>query len=448
MTRLARELTLYGLTMVAIGSCIGSGIFVTPAQIASLVPSAWHIIAVWAVGGLITLTGALTFGEIGGLFPKAGGIYVFLKEAYGGWIGFLYGWAYLLIITSGSIAVLSLAFTYYLGFFIPMSEAGRMITSIIVIISVTTINILRAKFGEIFSNLFTGLKIAGICIIIFFGIFFGTGSLSFGSSVPAGNVTLTNFGVALVGVLFSYGGWQHASFLAGEAKNPGRNVAIAMTVGALVVIAVYILINFSYMRLLPVSAIAKSDKVAAEAASVVLPAGGMLVAAIIAVCTLGTIGIYTLSSPRIYYAMADDGLFFKQIAVVHPKFRTPIFAIITQSVWSILLLLFWGTFEDLITYTVSVEWIFFAFAAGGIFIFRKRYRDAQRPFRTPGYPVTPIIFIVIVIWFVFNIWINKPLHAEVGAGFLVLGLPIYFYFSRKNRNMPAKTGEGIELNGD
>lgn len=421
--------------MVAIGSCIGSGIFVTPSQIAGLVPSAWYIIAVWAVGGLITLTGALTFGELGCLFPRAGGIYVFLKEAYGGWLGFLYGWAYLLIITSGSIAVLSLAFTYYLSFFVPMDNAMKMTTSIIVIILVTTLNIFRAKFGEMFSNVFTGLKIVGIGIIIFIGLIYGTSSLSFGhaANVSAGTVTLTNFGVALVGVLFSYGGWQHASFLAGEARDPERTVPKAMIIGSVVVIAVYLLVNISYMFMLPLSKIAISQKVAAEATATILPSGAMLVAAIIAISTLGTIGIYTLSAPRIYYAMADDGLFFSDLAKVHPRFKTPVVAIITQSVWSVVLLLFWGTFEDLITYTVSVEWIFFGLAAAGIFIFRRRMKDAHRAFKTPGYPVTPLIFIGIVIWFLINIWARKPLHAEVGAGFLVLGLPFYFYFRKKKR---------------
>ena len=433
MTKLARELTLYGLIMVAIGSCIGSGIFVTPAQIAGLVPSAWYIIAVWALGGLITLTGALTFGELGSMFPHAGGIYVFLKEAYGGWLGFLYGWAYLLIITSGSIAVLSLAFTYYLSFFIPMDSSMKIIVSIIVIVLVTTLNVLRAKFGEMFSNLFTGLKIAGILIIILCGLLYGSSSFSFSHSAPVADITIANFGIALVGVLFSYGGWQHASFLAGETKNPTRNVPVAMITGALVVTVVYLLVNVSYMFLLPLSRITVSEKVAAEAVLTVLPSGAMLVAGIIAISTLGTIGIYTLSAPRIYYAMAEDGLFFKEIAVVHKRFRTPVVAIITQSVWSVVLLLFWGTFEDLITYTVSVEWVFFAFAAAGIFIFRRRMKDAVRPFKTPGYPLTPAIFIGIVIWFVINIMVNKPLHAEVGAGFLILGLPFYFYFRKKNR---------------
>jgi len=433
MTKLAKELTLYGLIMVAIGSCIGSGIFVTPSQIAGLVPSAGLILAVSSLGGLVTLTGAITFGELGSLFPRAGGIYVFLKEAYGGWLGFLYGWAYLLIITSGSIAVLSLAFTYYLSFFIPMDDTWKIVTSIIVIIILTTLNVLRAKFGEMFSNIFTGLKILGILIIIGCGFIFGSASYSLNNLgiASSGGSTLSSFGVALVSVLFSYGGWQHASFLAGETKNPARNVPVAMITGALVVILIYLLVNISYMMLLPVDKITVSQKVAAEAISTVLPFGGKMVAAIIAISTLGTIGIYTLSAPRIYYAMADDGLFFKGIAKVHPEFKTPINAIIVQSVWAVILLLFWGTLEDLITYTVSVEWIFFTLAAAGIFIFRRRLKDANRAYKTFGYPVTPLIFISINTWFVINIMINKPLHAGIGLGFLLLGLPVYFFFNRK-----------------
>jgi basic amino acid/polyamine antiporter, APA family len=436
MTKLAKELTLYGLIMVAIGSCIGSGIFVTPSQIAGLISSPLLILAVWAIGGVITLTGALTFGELGSIFPRAGGIYVFLKEAYGGWLGFLYGWAYLLIITSGSIAVLSLAFSYYLSFFIPMNDAWKIMTSIIVISFITTLNVLRAKFGEMFSNIFTSLKIVGILIIICVGLFYGKSEISFkglglGLS-SSGNTGLSSFGVALVGVLFSYGGWQHASFLAGETKNPTRNVPIAMIAGAIVVTIIYMLVNTSYMLLLPLSKITSSQKVAAEAVNTILPFGGMLVAAIIAISTLGTIGIYTLSAPRIYFAMAEDGLFFKGIAKVHPVFKTPINAIIIQSVWAIVLLIFWRTFENLITYTVSVEWIFFTLAAAGIFIFRKKLKNVERPYKTFGYPVTPLIFISICTWFVLNIMINKPLHMAVGIGCLLLGVPVYFFFKKKN----------------
>lgn len=434
MAKLAKELTLYGLIMVAIGSCIGSGIFVTPSQIAGLIPSSGLILLVWALGGLIALTGALTFGELGSLFPQAGGIYVFLKEAYGGLLGFLYGWAYLVIITSGSIAVLALAFSHYLSFFIPMDNTWKTISSIITIALLTTLNVFRAKFGEIFSNIFTGLKIIGILVIIFAGLLFGNSDLSFKDFGFTGSSTagISGFGVALTGVLFSYGGWQHASFLAGETKNPSRNVPIAMITGAAVVTLMYLLVNTSYMLLLPVNSIVTSEKVAAEAVSTVIPFGGMLVAGLIAVSTFGTIGIYTLSTPRIYYAMAEDGLFFKSIAKVHPVFKTPVNAIITQSAWSVVLLLFWGTLENLITYTVSVEWIFFTLAAAGIFIFRKKLKNTERPYKTFGYPITPLIFIIINTWFVFNIMINKPLHMVIGFGFLLLGVPLFLYFKKKN----------------
>ena len=440
MTKLAKELTLYGLIMVAIGSCIGSGIFVTPAQIAGRIPSSGLILLVWALGGLIAMTGALTFGELGSLFPKAGGIYVFLKEAYGGWLGFLYGWAYLVIITSGSIAVLSLAFSHYLSFFIPLDNTWKTVTSIITISLLTTLNVFRAKFGEIFANVFTGLKIIGILIIICAGFFFGNTGLSFKDLgfTTSSTAGLSSFGVALTGVLFSYGGWQHASFLAGETNNPSRNVPIAMITGAAVVTIIYLLVNTSYMLLLPVNTIVSSEKVAAEAVSTIIPSGGVLVAGLIAISTFGTIGIYTLSAPRIYYAMAADGLFFRDIAKVHPRFRTPVNAIIVQSVWSIVLLLFWGTLENLITYTVSIEWIFYTLAAIGIFIFRKRLKNTERAYKTFGYPVTPLIFIVINIWFVINIMINKPLHMAIGIGFLLLGVPLYLYFKRKNADQEIR----------
>jgi len=442
MTRLARELTLYGLIMVAIGSSIGSGIFVTPSEIANLIPSATLILLVWITGGIVSLTGALTFAELGSMFPYAGGIYVFLREAYGGWMGFLYGWAYLLIITSGSIAVLALAFSHYLAFIIPMSKSWEIIVSILAIIILTTLNLLRAKFGEIFSNIFTGLKIGGILIIIAAGFIFGSGRFSFDGfpGIGSATVTLSAFGVALTGVLFSYGGWQHASFLAAETKNPARNVPIAMISGSLAVILIYLLVNCGYMLLMPVTKIATSNQVAAEAVSSVIPFGGILVAAIIAISTFGTIGIYTLSAPRIYYAMASDGLFFRRIAKVHPRFRTPFNAILIQSIWAIVLLLFWGTFENLITYTVSVEFIFYILAALGIFIFRSKLKNTERPYKTLGYPLTPAIFIAINTWFVINITINKPLHMAIGLIFLALGIPVYIFFRKRNLlSSPAST---------
>ena len=433
MTKLRKELTLYGLTMVAIGSCIGSGIFLTPSQIAGHLPSPWLILLIWGIGGIVTLTGALTFAELGTMFPKAGGVYVYLKEAYGDLFGYLYGWAYLLVICSGAIAALSIAFAYYLGFIIPLGNTGIKVVAVSAIIVVTVINILRVKAGEVFSNIFTGLKLIGIAGVICIGFFMGKPGLlrvQTGEAVSSDNL-LVAFGLALIGVLWSYGGWQHASFVAGEAKNAQRTVPQAMIVGALVVALVYLLTNLAYLFLLPVDKIVGSESLAAEAVSSVVPFGGILIAVIIAVSVIGTAGIYTLSSPRIYYAMADDGIFFKKLAWVHPRFRTPVNAIITQSAWAIILLLFWGTFEDVITYVVFIDWMFFALTAFSVYLFRATRKDIARPYKTLGYPITPAVFIVISAFFVVNTLIEKPKHAWAGLIFMAIGVIFFIYFKRR-----------------
>ncbi len=433
MTKLRKELTLYGLTMVAIGSCIGSGIFLTPSQIAGHLPSPWLILLIWGIGGIVTLTGALTFAELGTMFPKAGGVYVYLKEAYGDLFGYLYGWAYLLVICSGAIAALSIAFAYYLGFIIPLGNTGIKVVAVSAIIVVTVINILRVKAGEVFSNIFTGLKLIGIAGVICIGLFMGKPGLlrvQTGEAVSSDNL-LVAFGLALIGVLWSYGGWQHASFVAGEAKNAQRTVPQAMIVGALVVALVYLLTNLAYLFLLPVDKIVGSESLAAEAVSSVVPFGGILIAVIIAVSVIGTAGIYTLSSPRIYYAMADDGIFFKKLAWVHPRFQTPVNAIITQSVWAIILLLFWGTFEDVITYVVFIDWMFFALTAFSVYLFRATRKDIARPYKTLGYPITPAVFIVISAFFVVNTLIEKPKHAWAGLIFMAIGVIFFIYFKRR-----------------
>jgi APA family basic amino acid/polyamine antiporter len=433
VTKLRKELTLYGLTMVAIGSCIGSGIFLTPSQIAGHLPSPWLILLIWGIGGIVTLTGALTFAELGTMFPKAGGVYVYLKEAYGDLFGYLYGWAYLLVICSGAIAALSIAFAYYLGFIIPLGNTGIKVVAVSAIIIVTIINILRVKAGEVFSNIFTGLKLIGIAGVICIGFFMGKPGLlrvQTGEAVSSDNL-LVAFGLALIGVLWSYGGWQHASFVAGEAKNSQQTVPRAMIVGALVVSLVYLLTNLAYLFLLPVDKIVGSESLAAEAVSSVVPFGGILIAVIIAVSVIGTAGIYTLSSPRIYYAMADDGIFFKKLAWVHPRFRTPVNAIITQSVWAIILLLFWGTFEDVITYVVFIDWMFFALTAFSVYLFRATRKDIARPYKTLGYPITPAVFIVISAFFVVNTLIEKPKHAWAGLIFMAIGVIFFIYFKRR-----------------
>ena len=430
---LKKELTLFGLTMVAIGSCIGSGIFLTPSQIAGHLPTPLLILMVWALGGVITLTGALTFAELGSMFPQAGGVYVYLKEAYGDLFGFLYGWVYLVVITSGANAALSIACAYYLAFIFPLDQTGIKLTAIGALVIVTIVNILRVKAAEVFASVFTSLKLLGVGAIIAIGIFFGKQEIHI-FDAPSGTPPeslLSAFGLALIGVLWSYGGWQHATFVAGEVKDARRMVPRAMIIGAIVVAAVYLLANLAYLFLLPVETIASSQSLAADAISTILPFGGVLIAVLIAISTFGTLGIYTLSAPRIYYAMSRDGLFFKKLAYVHPRFRTPVYAILAQSLWAVMLLLFWGTFEDLITYVVFTDWIFFCLTAVGIFIFRRTQKDLPRPYRTLGYPIVPLIFITITFGFVIITLIEKPVHAWAGLILMVVALPIYFTFKRR-----------------
>ncbi|MBL4654543.1 MAG: amino acid permease [Bacteroidia bacterium] len=432
--RSKKEMTLYGLTMVAIGSCIGSGIFLTPAHIAGYLKNPIFILLIWGIGGLVAVTGALTFAELGARFPGAGGIYVYLKEAYNDFVAFLFGWANLLVVNTGAIAALSIACAYYLGFIIPLSETGKIVIAVSLIVIVTIINIFGVKKGELFSNVFTGLKLLGIVGIIVTGILFGTTEIKYfelnNYEVPT-NLT-SAFGLALIGVIFSYGGFQHASFLAGEAKNPARTVPLAMIIGTLVVACIYILTNIAYLHLLPVSAIANSERVAADAINTFLPIGGIVIAIIIVISTFGTAGIFTLSAPRIYFAMAQDGIFFRKLAEIHPKYKTPVFAILIQSSVAILLLLFWKTFENLLAYLIYIDSIFLTLAAISIFVFRRRKKFSGDTYKTLGYPLTPLIFISVSLFLIVSILIEKPAQAVAGLSLLLLGVPVYYYFKRKN----------------
>jgi APA family basic amino acid/polyamine antiporter len=439
-TRLKRELTLYGLTMVAIGSCIGSGIFLTPSQIAQYLPSPLYILLVWTLGGVIALAGALTFAELGSMFPQAGGVYEYLKLAYGPIFGFLYGWSYLFIISSGAIAALAIAFATYLAVLVPLSQRGITVVAVGSIICVTLVNIFRVKAGEVFASVFTGLKLAGIAAIVVVGLFLGAPELfSSGQTASTFGGSLFNaFGLALVGVLWSYGGWQHATYLAGEAIDPRRTVPRALVIGALIVALAYVTINLAYLFLLPVDEIAASSSVAADAVETIFPFSGKIIAMMIAISVFGTAGIYTLSSPRLYYAMASDRVFFKGLAKVHPRFRTPMNAILLQSAWAIFLLFFWGTFEDVITYVVFTDWIFFCLVAISVFVFRVTKKDELRPYKTWGYPVTPMVFIVCSFLFVLNTLLQKPRHAWAGLILVAVGIMIYLGFRKfgKSNGMP------------
>jgi APA family basic amino acid/polyamine antiporter len=431
MPELKRVLSTFDLTMIAIGGTIGSGIFLTPSLIAQQLPSPEWIIGIWVAGGVLTLCGALTFAELGGMLPQAGGMYVYLAEAYGKLAGFLFGWAYLLVVNTGGIAALSIAFATYLGYFFPLGPVGIQVVAILGLSTVTLLNIVGVKAGGVFSDVFTLLKLAGIAGLIAVGFGWGSESL-LGNGDPQTTGFSGTIAAAMVGVLWSYGGWQHASFTAGEAKNPSRSVPLAMTIGALTVTIVYVLTNIAYLLLLSPGEISASPRVAADAVGKVLgPVAGSAIALAIFISTFGSTGIYTLTVPRVYFAMASDGIFFKKVSEIHPRFQTPVFAILLQSSWALILILFWGTFSELISYVVFTDWIFFGLTALAVIVLRRTRPEATRPYKTFGYPITPLVFVGTSVWFVINTLIDKPVQAWAGLAFLSIGVPVYFWWKRK-----------------
>jgi APA family basic amino acid/polyamine antiporter len=426
--------------MIAVGGTIGSGIFLTPALVAQQLPSPVWILLVWAIGGVITLCGALTFAELGGMMPNAGGMYVYLTEAYSPLVGFLFGWAYFLVVNTGGLAGVCIAFATYIGHFVSLPATGIQLVAIGGLVFVTILNVVGVKIGGIFADLFTILKIGGIGILVVVGIGWGAG-ITVDASAPAEGLSTSTLAAAMVGVLWSYGGWQHASFAAGEAKTPTRSVPIAMVLGAAIVTTSYVLANVAYLFILSPEQLGASQRPASDAISMILgPAGGSITALAIFISTFGSAGIYTLTAPRIYFAMANDGLFFKKVSEVHPKFHTPAFAIILQTCWATALILFWGTFNEVISYVVFTDWIFFGLTGAAVLVLRKQRPNAERPYKTLGYPFTPLFFVLISTWFVINTLIEQPAQAWAGIAFLAVGVPVYYYWKRKYQVSKSKNG--------
>ncbi len=434
MTELKKKINLFGLTMIAVGSCIGSGIFVTPYEVVQAVPHHGFVLIIWALGGVIALTGALTFAELGGMFPKAGGVYVFLREAYGETFGFLYGWVILMVINTGALAALGMALAEYITFFIPLSAGTKVLFAIIVVLGLTIINGIGVHLSQALANIFTGLKLLAMLAIVVVGfMFFEPENVSLNLNLFEGTPPslISGLLIGLIGVLWSIGGWHHASYLAGETINASKNVPRAMVLGALIVTLMYVLINLAYMLLLPLSDIANSARVAGDAVGSVIPSGGKMVAVAIAISIFGTISIYTMSAPRIYFAMAEDRLFFKQLAKVHPRFRTPLNAMMIQAFWAVALLVFWRTFSDLIAYVTFMDIAFMALAGASVFILREKRPDLTRPYKVWGYPIIPAIFISISSAFVINTLIQRPRQAIAGLIFTGIGLLIFFVFKKR-----------------
>jgi basic amino acid/polyamine antiporter, APA family len=443
MSGYARRLGLFSGTMAVVGGIIGGGIFRTPAAVAERAGSADVTLAVWVVGGAVALAGALCFGELGARRPRAGGGYVYLREAWGPLPAFLYGWALLLVIATGAIAAVAVMFADYTLALFGLPARLTLPLAIGAIVLLSGINYLGVRSGALTQNVFTVLKLVALAALIGAGLVVAgpaeAGTPPVAGVTRSGAGAIAGFGAALVPVLFTYGGWQQTNFIAEEIIDAEQTLPRALVLGVVLVVLVYLAANLAYLRVLGVGALAASAAPAAEVMERVLgPRGARLIAAGIAVSTFGFLNLVILVTPRVLQAMAADGLFFPRLAELHPVHRTPAAAIGLQAVWAILLTLT-GSFAQLVDYVAFGDWIFFGLTVAGLFVYRRREREwAAGPaggFRVPGYPWVPALFVLAAAYVVVSAVAANPRNAAMGALLIGLGVPVYWYWERRLRRL-------------
>ena len=430
--QLARRLGLFDATMLVMGGIIGSGIFINPSVVAKQVHTPFLILGVWVFGGLLALIAAFIWAELASWRPDVGGQYAYLREAFHPSVAFLYGWVLLLVIQTGGMAAVAVTFSRY---FVEMTHlpVRDSVLAAIVLSLLTVINCLGVRAGSTVQSIFMVLKIVAIVGLVLCGLFLSSSTAVTATAVldrPVSMDLLTAIGAAMVPVLFAYGGWQTATFVAGEIKEPARNLSRGLIFGVIGVVALYLSANFVYIRVLGTEGLAN----AAAPASAVMRSGlgelgARIIATGIAISTVGFLSQSMLTAPRVYFAMARDGLFFRQVATVHPRTRAPIVAIGLQGVLAIVIA-FWGRYEQILNYVVSMDFIFFGLTACCVFVFRKRESGPNSPKRIPGHPVTTLLFILACWLVVINTIIRYPRNTLLGMAILALGVPAYFIFSR------------------
>ena len=443
---LDRQLGLFDSTMMVIGIVIGSGIFMTTGLMADALPSASLILIAWLLGGLQMLAGALTYAELGAAMPKAGGQYVYLREAYGSLPAFLFGWVAFIAYLTGTNAAIAVAVAEHLGSFYPsisnhnivigfdyFSISGGQIFAISLILILSFINYLGILFGKWIQNIFTILKIGSILFFALAGLFISTGNhIDFSinpTSMSIGSI-LTGMGIALVAVTWTVGGWEYVTFAAGEIKNPKKTLPLALIIGTALILVLYIMINIAYLKVLPMDSLIGELKVGeATAKSLYGPgiAGAFVVVVIISM--FGSLNGNILVGPRISYAMAKDKLFFSKAADVHPKFHTPGNAIMIQGLWASVLALS-GTFEEIITLVVFVNFMMWIAASSTVFVLRKKQPELERPYKVWGYPYVPAFFIIFSSAIMINTFFESPQQSLMGIGLTLLGIPAYLYWKK------------------
>ena len=426
-----RALTLFDATMLVIGGIIGSGIFINPYIVAGRLDSSWQVLTAWAIGGAVAMAGAFAYAELGRLLPRAGGQYVYLREAWHPLLGFLYGWALLFIIQTGAMAAVAITFAEYTLRLTGNSAASARVLAIAAIVVLSAINYVGVKPGSRVLNVFVVLKVLALAMLIVFA-WFQPAAPGWLSDVrtddsPSGLLTM---GVALIPIMFAYGGWQQTNYVAEEIKDPERQLPRALIFGTLAVVAIYLLANVAYLRTLGLEGLAGTKTPAADTAGRWLGANGeRFVGTAIAISTFGFLNLAVLAASRVYYAMAVDGAFLPALARLHPRFQTPTTSIVLQSSIAVIWTLS-GEYGALLDSVVFADWIFFGLTVAGLFVLRPRYGD--RPgYRTPGYPWLPALFVLVSIVVVASAVHDAPGRQAIGAGLLLLGVPVFYAFKAR-----------------
>lgn len=429
-----RVLRPFDATMVVIGGIIGSGIFINPRFVAEKLDSTGLVLAAWVAGGLVALCGAFAYAELGARFPKAGGQYVYLKDAWHPLAGFLYVWALLLIIETGAMAAVAIIFAEYLLRFLGRDTAMALPLAVAALVVVSAINYVGVKPGSRVLNVFVVLKVAALAVLIGIGLLLPTDAPGWLTdsrmATPGSSGTLVAFGAALIPILFAYGGWQNANYIAEEIEAPERNLPRSLIAGVIVVALVYVLVNVAYLRLLGLDGLAGTATPAADAAARALgTAGDKFVAAAIAISTFGFLDLAVLAPTRVYYAAAADGYLPASLARLHPRFGTPTLAIVVQAVWAIALVLT-GTYGDLLNSVVFADWIFFGATVAALFVWRRR-GAGPATYQSPGYPFFPAFFVLVAMAVVASVIIEAPGRAAVGTLLIATGIPVFFFFKSR-----------------
>jgi basic amino acid/polyamine antiporter, APA family len=464
--QLVRGLTRTDTTALVVGTVIGSGVFLKAAVMAQDVGTPRLVLAAWVAAGLLSLAGALTYAELGAMLPNAGGEYVYLRQSYGEAAAFLFGWQRFVVAGSASIASLGSGFAIFLAAFLPLNAVWaerkvsvvgetllwqlgpRQLVAVGAILLLSAVNCLGVAFGGKVQSALTILKISGIAFVVL-GIFFFSGQADWSHlAATAGTGAWSGwalFGTAMLAALWAFDGWNNMPMAAGEVQDPGRNIPRALVGGMLVVMGIYLLANLAYFYALPIEEVARSNStryraalpVASNAAMTFLgTSGGKLVAVAFIVSALGALNGSILSNARVPYAMARDGLFFSWMGALGAASRVPVRAVVVQALWSCVLALS-GTFDQLTDCLLFASWIFYGLVTSSVFVLRHRLPDAPRPYRTLGYPVVPLAFVVVSAWLVVNTFVEKRVESVTGLVLILLGLPLYAHFRRARRRAAA-----------